>query len=559
VPTRRHRLAAIGALAVYSAFAFLFFGLWLLTGSGSRYLGQGTDPQIFIWAFAWWPHAITHAMNPFVSHAVWSPEGIDLAWTTTVPALAIVFSPLTFLAGPVVSYNVAAVVMPALAAWTAFLLCRHVTERFWPSLAGGYLFGFSSFMVGQELGHMQLTPAFLLPLIALVVLRYLEGGLGGRGLVLRLGPLLALQLLIGTELEFTVTLALACSLVIGYAVAPSLRGRLVASIGPLVGAYVFAVVLTAPFVYYLLVGLHSEGFHHPWAYNADLVNFVVPTRLSLAAAGWADPISRHFPGNVDERGAYVGIPALVIVALFALERRRSAGGRFLLVAFALAVLAALGFELVVNGNRLFELPWGWFGRAPLFNNVLPVRLSLYVALVVAVMVAIWAASRGGVARWLLPALAILAIVPRPATNTWSQAYTVPPFFADAAYRTCLVRDENVLPLPAIQDGDANLWQVTSDFRFRMAAGYVAAAPPASSITSPAVSWLVQGPPHVSQAVVDNMRTFLGSKGITSVVVDPRRRRGRAWLPLLDRIGTAHRIGGVVWYHLVPTPSACPGA
>jgi len=552
----RRRLAATEALAVYSALSLLLFGLGLLTGPGSRYSGHGTDPQIFIWAFAWWPHAILHAMNPFVSHAVWSPDGIDLAWTTTVPALALIFSPVTLLAGPVVAYNVAALLMPALSAWTAYLLCRHVTGRFWPSLAGGYLFGFSSFMVGQELGHMQLTPAFLLPLAALVVLRYVEGELGGRGLVLRLGPLLALQLLIGTELEFTLTLALACSLVVAFAVAPSLRRRLVASIAPLAGAYLLAAVLAGPFVYYLVAGVHSEAFHHPWAYNADLLNFVVPTRLSLAAPGWADPISRHFPGNVDERGAYLGVPALAIVGLFAWERRRTAGGRFLLVSFALAVLAALGFELVVDGNRLFELPWGWFGRAALFDNVLPVRLSLYVALVVALMVAIWASSRSGVARWLLPALAIVAIVPRPATNTWSQEYSVPSFFTDASYRACLAPDENVLPLPATSDGDANLWQVASDFRFRMAAGYVAASPPASFITSPAVSWIVQGrPPPASRLGV--LRTFLGNKGVTSVVVDPTLHRGRVWIPLLDRIATPRRIGGVVFYHLLPTSSACP--
>jgi hypothetical protein len=33
--------------------------------------------------------------------------------------------------------------------WTAYLLCRHVTRSSWASLAGGYLFGFSSY----ELGH----------------------------------------------------------------------------------------------------------------------------------------------------------------------------------------------------------------------------------------------------------------------------------------------------------------------------------------------------------------------------------------------------------------------
>ena len=51
--------------------------------------------------------------------------------------LAVVLAPVTLLFGPVVAYNLAAVLLPALAAWTAFLLCQHVTGTFWPSVAGG--------------------------------------------------------------------------------------------------------------------------------------------------------------------------------------------------------------------------------------------------------------------------------------------------------------------------------------------------------------------------------------------------------------------------------------
>ena len=41
--------------------------------------------------------------------------------------------------------------MPAVSAWAAFLLCRHLAGRFWPSLIGGYLFGFSSYELGLPL------------------------------------------------------------------------------------------------------------------------------------------------------------------------------------------------------------------------------------------------------------------------------------------------------------------------------------------------------------------------------------------------------------------------
>ena len=98
------------------------------------------------------------------------------------------FAPLTALLGPVASFDIAAVLLPAVSAWTAYLLCRHLTGRFWPSLVGGYLFGFSSYMLGHVLGQPQLTAMFAIPLVALVVVKAVEGTLDRWGIVLRLAP-----------------------------------------------------------------------------------------------------------------------------------------------------------------------------------------------------------------------------------------------------------------------------------------------------------------------------------------------------------------------------------
>ena len=163
------------ALAVYALLAFLYFGLRPLLAPGRQYIGVFDDPQIPIWSFAWWLHAIEHLQDPLVTHLVWAPTGVNLVWANTVPAISVVFAPLTALVGPVASYDVAAVLLPALSAFTAFLLCRHLTGRFWPSLFGGYLFGFSSYELGHVLGQPQLTAVFVVPLVALVCVRALEG------------------------------------------------------------------------------------------------------------------------------------------------------------------------------------------------------------------------------------------------------------------------------------------------------------------------------------------------------------------------------------------------
>jgi hypothetical protein len=111
-------------------------------------------------------------------------RGVNLAWTTSVPGLAFPFAPLTLVFGPVVAYNVAAVLMPALDAWTAFLLCRYLTRSWWPSLLGGYVFGFSGYLVAQEETNLHLTAVFLLPVAALLVVRFLDGDLGATAFAL---------------------------------------------------------------------------------------------------------------------------------------------------------------------------------------------------------------------------------------------------------------------------------------------------------------------------------------------------------------------------------------
>ena len=471
----------------YASVSFAYFGWRLLPHPGRPYVGQGRDPQIFIWSFAWWPHAILHGQNPFVTHAIFAPDGLNLTWTTSIPGLAIAFSPLTLLFGPTASYNVAALLMPALAAFTAYLLCRHLTRSTWASVVGGYLFGFSSYVLGQELGHMHASSVFLLPLVALVTVRFIEGTLDGRGLALRLGVLFALQLTFSTEILFTASLALAVALVLAFVFARTVRPRVKAIVRPLGGAYALALLLTSPFVYYALTGFETGSINQPSHFSADLLNFVVPTHEIAILGRWH--LSSHFPSNDAERGAYLGLPTLVIIAWFGVRFRRLATTRFLLAALLLSAFATLGTSLWVNGRHVAWLPWREVARLPVFNNVLPVRFSLFTALLAAVIVALWTARSRGVLAIALPALAMLALVP----GFWRADYrTMPerwPFFTRDYYKICFPRNENVLVFPYGFLGNSMLWQAESGFWFRMAEGYLQPKPPPSFLSNSVVQEL----------------------------------------------------------------------
>jgi hypothetical protein len=461
--------------------SFAYFGARLLPHPGRDLVGYGRDPEIFVWSFAWWLHAIETFQNPFVSHAIYAPGGINLAWATTVPGLAVLFAPVTALFGPAVSYNLAAVLLPAAAAFTAYLLCRHVTRSTWASLVGGYLFGFSSYMLGQSQGHMHMTSVFLLPLIALATTRYLQGELDGRGFAWRLGLLFGLEVWLSTELLFTAALALALALVLAFALLKQTRPRILAMWKPLLGAIALAVVVAAPFLYYAATGFQSGSINPPAAYDADSLNFLIPTHFIWIGGHWLFSISQHFRGNDSEAGSYLGIPTLVIVVWFAFGAGRSAVARYLLVALAVTAILMLGTGFVVKRHVEFWLPYREIASLPIFNNVLPARFAVYASLAAGVIVALWTAARHDWVRWVLPALAVAALVPDMSRGWFVTHPQRLAFFTGGAYKLCIEKNENVAIFPFGFRGDSTLWQAETGFWFRMPEGYLAPSPPASDI------------------------------------------------------------------------------
>jgi hypothetical protein len=473
----RNALVLLG----YIAIAFAYFGYRLLSHPGRHLVGYGRDPQIFVWSFAWMLHALETWQNPFYSHAIYAPTGINLAWATSVPGLALVFAPITALFGPDVSYNLSAVLAPALSAFTGYLLCRHVTRSTWASLVGGYLFGFSSYMLGQEQGHLHMTNVFLVPLIALATVRYLRGEIDGRGVGWRLGVLFGLQLWISTEIVITAALALGIGLVLAFALVREARRPIRRIWLPLAGAVGLTALIGAPLVYYLATGFQSQSINAPSMFDGDLLNFLLPTQFVWAGGQSFLSTSARFSGDTTEAGAYLGIPTLVIVLWYAFSARRSAVARFLIAALAIGVLLTLGTGLVVKGHTDAWLPWRLVSHLPVLDNVLPARFALYVSLVASTIVALWAARRRNWAGWLLSALAVAALVPDLSRTYYVDRPERWAFFTDGIYKQCFPKNENVLILPYGFRGDSTLWQAETGFWFRMPEGYLAPNPPKAFI------------------------------------------------------------------------------
>jgi hypothetical protein len=553
-------LTDVAVPAAYCLVAFLFFGLPAVAHPGRTVIASETDPNIFIWSFAWWPHALLHGQNPIFTHAIWAPYGYDLSWATAIPGLAIVLAPVTLLAGPVVSYNVAAVLLPALAAWTAFLLCRYVTRRVLPSLFGGYLFGFSSYMLAHEGGHMNLAANFPVPLIALAILRRLDGEISRRGLALRLGILLAAEVSFSTEIFATVTFTLAISLAIAFVVCRSLRSTLRALAAPLTAGYALATIVASPLLYYALTDFSSGAITPTGPFVADAANLVIPTTTVEAGGAAAVGISSHFSGNEYEQGAYLGVPLLLIVALYCWSRRRGPARRFLLVATAVMVILAFGSRLQVEGHRTLPLPWLALRRLPVLDNVFAGRLMLYAILGVAVIAALWAGSRQWplVLRFALPVLAVVSLFPALGQHHWDETFAVPSFFRNAEFQKCLARGENVLVVPYSYLGNSLLWQALSGFWYRMPGGQIGPRIPDGLGGDTDVVRLLHDDTHRGDG--GTIRRFAHRMGVTTILVDPTDPW--YWTTVLAGFGQPRRVGGVLLYSVArksTIPSACGSA
>ena len=58
---------SVGVTVGYVAISFLYFGIRVLPDPSRELIGTGADPQIFVWSFAWWPHALGNGESPFVT------------------------------------------------------------------------------------------------------------------------------------------------------------------------------------------------------------------------------------------------------------------------------------------------------------------------------------------------------------------------------------------------------------------------------------------------------------------------------------------------------------
>ncbi len=499
------------------------------------------DPNFYVWSLRWWPYALSHGLNPLYTHEIGAPAGHALVWVTTAPALAVLASPLTVAAGPIVAFNLLVAAALPVSAWAAFALCRRLTGKFWPALVGGAVFGFSAYELSHYgAGQVNLTYSLLVPLLAyLIVVRWQEG-ISSRAFVILAAVAIAVQFYLFLETFADMTAILVVSFLLGLALAGRVGRPNVLRLARLTAvAYVIALVLAAPYLGYVLATKPPA----PAKVTAmDLAALVIPPPGHTLGIAW---LARAAAGpHPVSAGGYIGIPLLVLAVLLAATCWSSRLVRFLSCLLILVIAASLGPILFLEGRPVGSLPWAALFRLRLVQNSFPSRLMLFAFLVLAVATALFLAGPATWTRWARWPLAVLVIaaiaLDVPAIQI-ARHTTVPPFISSGQYRRQLSPGEIVVVVSTVRNAGM-LWQADSDFYLRLSGGFLNEGFTHRTDLPPQVQDLS----HASPSSIASFEQYVGAAKIGAIVVDVRHEP--RWAAIFRHLGLiGYDVGDVVVY------------
>ena len=474
-----------------------------------------------VWFLASGAHAAAHLENPLRTTWINAPRGMDLADTTSMPLVGIASAPITWLFGPIATFNVVFSFSFFASATTAMLAAKRWVRWLPAAFVAGLLYGFSPYMVGQGYGHLFLLLTFAFPLMLIVldeILARQRRPWWADGLAL--GALVVVQLGISVELIVDALILM----VVGLVLLAATSWRAVPAKAPhALRALVLAGVVSLPALlwYYETTRTgpgHISGPIHSISLLSGLATNVLGTVLPTTSqvvnfghSAWASsfvaltPASGTIVADVTENGAYLGIPLLLLLLGGLVLRRRDYVMRFFALMALVCFVVSLGPNLHV-GNAAYHLamPFRLFLHFSVLDNAIASRWSLFVWLFVSIMAALTlercryperASRRHGApvkrpllaASLVLMATSVVSLVPPWPYAALSAAW-VPAWFQSPAEQR--VPEGSALltyPVPSTNFAYPMMWQSIDYFRYRIPDGKAGLA---TSHFGPLERWLL---------------------------------------------------------------------
>ena len=463
------------------------------------------DPLQSAWFLAFTPDSLIHFHNPFLTNVINYPTGLNMMNDTFMPLLGLLLSPVTFIWGSTAAFNVLTVLSIAGSATAAFLVFRRWAPWTPAAYIGALFYGCSPYMESQGVAHPMLLMVPLPPLILLVLDEILiRQVLPSRRMGIVLGLLVTAQLLISTEvLGTTVLMSL-----IGLALLVAFRWRLVGvhlryAVRALVVASGTALVLCAyPFWLFLWGPEHVSGTVQRGSVtflSTDVLSVLLPSQIQRISPSGLQSITNGFaPFGVTygADGAYIGIPLLIVLAFVTVRFWRLGIVRFAAAMAVVALVLSFGATLNVDGHSTgIPLPFRIVNSLPLLKSAIAYRLTLYVALFCALLLAVGLdrVHKMGIGRvrpgrqGALAALGLAVVGLIPVLPAWpypSNPTGVPAFFNASDVKS--IPSDSVLltyPFPRWPFVQPMYWQAIDDFRFKLPGGYITSTTPTGAATA----------------------------------------------------------------------------
>jgi len=504
-PIDRGTLALHGGviLGFLALAVVMWWHVWVTGHPTSTVVCQCGDISEELGYLAWTPYALAHLHNLFLSHAIYAGQGgANMLANTSNLALGTVLAPVTWLFGPVATFNVAVTLAPVVSGWCFFLAVRRCTTFVPGQIAAAALYGFSPTIVGSDtVGHfflawMAYPPlAFLCLHDLLVTRRHRPVTMG-----VALGLVVVIQFFVGTELLAMSGVVGVVALFTAAVLAPrrtwAMRRRLVEGFGA--AAVTVAVLLAYPLWFVVdgprrVVGLAWPGTSR----FGSLLSAVVSPGNGVTHASPLGRLSGYY-GPSGPTMVYLGWGVVVVIAVSAVVWYRSRLAWVVLVAGGVSWALSLGPGPMRHGHDVgLWLPSRALSHFPLLDQIIPARFSSLTGFAAALLLALsadrwWRAGKGWLARRQTPLPAarwhrlqlgvagLLTVAMVAALAPVAGAYRfpfvihggpVPRWFTTAGAHLTPGTVVLTVPYPSSGLPQAMGWQAEDALRFRLVSGY----------------------------------------------------------------------------------------
>ncbi len=461
-------------IILYLVITIAYFDRHVFSGLSSSYFG-GSYPNFayLSWILAYWKYQLFHLNNPFYTQLIYSHNMISMAWNPFfLPSFGIGALPLTLALGHTVTAQLILVSESVTGSFFTYLLCRRFGAKYFPALFGGYLFGFSSYVIEATVQTLPNTRAiFLLPIIIYAITKRYDRKIPPIVFVAIETLLLVILFGIFPEIFSSSVLIGGITFIIFYAYgSPSQRKEILSISIFLLYSVIVATLLLLPYAYFMIAKNYYGGSKFGWSASGLLSTFIPNIYVLLHIPGhsmWHLIGYRKGSNGAFSTSGYLGIPLIALLILYVKKYWKTFTGKTFTTIFFIIFVFSLGRYLSIEEIHSIWLPWDLTAKIPLLKDMQPHRLDAYLFLLASIMLSMYFSQvKNRFSRYFWMACIILFLIPNPLYSKGGIISAEAPFW-NAQYRQYIAKRSTII---VVSNSNGMRQQADTGFYFKLANG-----------------------------------------------------------------------------------------